>query len=316
MRTVVTGATGLLGEEVADWLAGQEGHELIGLCGRRDLDVVDTRAVVSFMCRAQPDLIVHCAAERDMDAAERDPKAAYMLNTFGTWNLALAARLCDCKMVFISSEAVYSGEKDAPYTESDLAAPLSVYGWSKLAAEEEVKSLLERYFILRVPLLFGAKGHSDNNRILNFVRALRSGKCVTAPIDQWTSPTYARDVAMAIGCMTRSWAGGRRVSCCFSNGSSERTRAQSEYGVYVVANQGKASRYEFACKLAELASCDGSLVRPGSREGKPARRTKNTTLDCARLKRDFGFALRPWEDALSECVQSMGLFSQNTLRQL
>ncbi len=74
MRTVVTGATGLLGEEVADWLAGQEGHEVIGLCGRRDLDVVDTRAVVSFMCRAQPDLIVHCAAERDMDAAERDPK--------------------------------------------------------------------------------------------------------------------------------------------------------------------------------------------------------------------------------------------------
>lgn len=307
MRTVVTGATGLLGEEVADWLAGREGHEVIGLRGRNDLDVTDTRAVVSLMCNAKPDLIIHCAAEREMDAAERNPKATYMLNTFGTWNIALAARLCDCPMVFISSDAVYDGEKGTPYTESDQTAPLSVYGRSKALAEEEVKSLLDRYFILRVPLLFGAKGRSEDNRILRAVNALRNGQCITAPTDQWTSPTHARDVAMVIGRMTRATGDECSTLPGHPDASCEGTQAGDEYGVYVVANRGKASRYEFACRLAELAGCDRCLVHPGSRKGKPAKRTKDTALDCTRLERTFGLALSPWEDALEDCLESMGL---------
>lgn len=309
MRAVVTGAKGLLGEEVADWLEGQEGDQVIRLRGRDELDIADTQAVTSFMRKAEPDFIVHCAAERDMDAAERNPGNAYMVNYFGTWNVALAAGICDCVMVFISSEAVYDGEKDAMYTEDDPTNPLNAYGRSKVMAEEEVKSLLDKYFILRVPVLFGAKGRADDNRILNTVSALRSGECITAPTDQWTSPTYARDVAMAIGCMTRTSGGRHHVLSCHEVAPQAGACAETGYGVYAVANRGKASRYEFACKLAELAGCNRSYVRPGSREGKPARRGKNTALDCARLERTFGLALRPWEDALSECLKSMGLSS-------
>ncbi len=285
MKAVITGASGLLGEEVADWLEREEGHEVIRLRGRSELDITDTEAVASLMCKAKPNLIVHCAAERDMDVAECNPKHAYMVNYFGTWNVALAARLCSCPMVLISSEAVYSGKKDTFYTEADQTNPINVYGRSKVGAEDEVKSLLDNYFILRVPLLFGAGGRRDDNRILNTVAALRSGECVTAPTDQWTSPTYTRDLAMAIGRMTRT----------------------SRYGVYVVANGGKASRYQFTCKLAELTGCDSSLVRPGSREGKPAARMENTALDCTRFEKTFGFALRPWEDALEDCLESMEL---------
>ena len=307
MRAVVTGARGLLGEEVADWLEGNEGDQVVRLSGRDELDIADTQAVASFMRKAEPDFIVHCAAERDMDAAELNPRNAYMVNYFGTWNVALAAGLCDCVMVFISSEAVYDGEKDTVYTEDDPTNPLNVYGRSKAMAEEEVKALLRKYYILRVPLLFGGKGRADDNRVLTTVSALRSGECVTAPTDQWTSPTYARDVAMAIGRMTRTSGDGPRALSRRVVRACAGARAETGYGVYAVANRGKASRYEFVCKLAELAGCNRSYVRSGSREGKPARRGKDTALDCARLERTFGLALRPWEDALNECLKSMGL---------
>ncbi|MDD2201499.1 MAG: NAD(P)-dependent oxidoreductase [Firmicutes bacterium] len=309
MRAVVTGARGLLGEEVVDWLEGNEGDQVIRLRGRDELDIADTQAVVSFMRRVKPDFIVHCAAERDMDAAECNPRNAYMVNYFGTWNVALAAGLCDSLMVFISSEAVYDGKKDTMYTEDDPKNPLNVYGRSKAMAEEEVKSLLDKYFILRVPILFGGKGRTGDNRILNTVSALRSGECVTAPADQWTSPTYARDVAMAIGRMTRTPDDGHGLLACHGVAPRRGASPETGYGVYAVANKGKTSRYEFVCKLAELAGCKRSYVRPGSREGKPARRGRNTALDCACLERTFGLDLRPWEDALSECLKSMGLSS-------
>lgn len=275
MKIIVTGASGLLGEEIADRFE-EKGHEVIRLKGRGQLDLREVEPVMSFVEKCNPDVIVHTAAIKDVDEAERHPQETFVTNTVATRNVALAAEKTEAKMVYISTDAVFDGEKGM-YHEYDETGPINVYGFSKLAGEREVRALCKRHFIVRTGLLFGLKGKPDNNMVLKLMKRWQNGEVVEAGIDQRCSNTYTLDLAEAIVTMALT----------------------DYYGTYHVCNEGRASRYEVYTALCTGAGFSEEQVKGVKASTiKFARRHKNSSMTSLLFERTFGYALENWEDAV------------------
>jgi dTDP-4-dehydrorhamnose reductase len=212
---------------------------------------------------------------------EEHEAEGYALNTFGTKNIALAASSLGCKLIYISSDAVYDGEKETGYHEYDELNPINVYGKSKLMAELEIKALCKQFFIIRTALLFGYKGHRENNLIFNVIDKVKAGKEVYASTNQVCCPSFTDDIAEAL----------LKIS-------------QTEYyGTYLVANTGVASRYEVNRGVAELAGLDTSLVRQmDENKIRPAKRARNTVFKSIAFPNTFGIEMPHWRDALERCM--------------
>lgn len=281
MKVLVTGASGLVGGEIADYFE-EKGHEVIRFNGRKDLDLTDAREVISRVMSIRPDLIVHAAALKDVDLAEKDPEFTFRNNTLTTRNMALAAQKADAEILYISTDAVFNGEKGSPYHEYDQPDPINVYGFSKLAGEKEIRSLCSRHYITRIGLQFGLKGHPDNNMVLKLIRRWEKGEVVDAGTDQVCANSYTHDVAVAL----------------------EKIATSGMYGTYHVVNSGQASRYELYKKLCVLAGFPESLVNPSKAAAiKFARRQKNATMISLAYPALFHETLPDWEDAVERFME-------------
>ena len=148
-------------------------------------------------------------------------------------------------------------------------------------AEQEIKALCNRFFIIRTALLFGYKGHRENNLILNIINQLKAGKKVYASTNQVCCPSYTKDLAEAL----------LKIS-------------QTEYfGTYLIANTGTASRYEVNRAVAELAGLDKSLVCPmDENKIRQAKRSRNTVFESIAFPNTFGIEMADWHDALQRCM--------------
>lgn len=289
MKVLVSGASGLLGWDVADAFE-ESGWDVTRLMGRKGVDIVNTAAVAEKVAEERPDVIVHCAGYRDLDDMERNEHEGFALNTLGTRNMALAAKRVGCKLVYISSDTVYDGEKDGGYHEFDAPNPINVYGKSKWMAEQEVRALYDRHFIIRTALLFGYKGHRGNNLIFNVIDNINEGKAVKASKDQFCCPSYTWDLAQAI------------VAMC-----------DTEYfGTYLVANNGTGSRYDVNKAIAELAGLDAGMVQAvDSTDGKLAKRARNTVFNPIAFPNTFGIEMADWRDALKRCMDEVAKLDSN-----
>jgi len=281
MKVIVTGASGLLGQEIVDVF--QEYHNVIPLKGRSSIDVTNTKEIVTFISNKNPDLIIHSAGWRDLDECEKNREKTLMINTFGTKNIVHAAREVNCPLVYISSDAVYDGAKKEPNTVFDKTNPLNVYGYSKLKAEEIIISLYNKYFILRVPILFGSKGWKDRNIIYDIWKKIKEGKKVFATTNQICSPTYTEDVARALL---------KIVETKF-------------YGIYNFSNEGIASRYDLFKKIAELKGLSTDSIIPIKSTEKYAKRAENNTSNCIIFKNTFDYEIDDWQNALKRCISKM-----------
>ncbi len=281
MKVIVTGASGLLGADIAAVFARE--HEVVALKGRKELDLTDAQAVLAFMQEMKPDLIINCAGFRMVDMAEEQRRMTFAINTFGAKNAALAAARLDIPLIHISSDSVFDGETKVPYHEYDKTNPINTYGQSKLMAESEVRAVHRKHFIIRVPLLFGAKGYQHSNYIYMMMEKLDAGETVSYTTDQMCSPTYCRDVAEELLNMAQT----------------------PYYGTYHIANTGIASRYEFysACALG-LGYSVNRLV-PILQKDRSAKRAKNTMFDSIAYTNTFHRTLRGWKEALGECLEEI-----------
>ncbi|HUK31369.1 MAG TPA: NAD(P)-dependent oxidoreductase [Candidatus Acidoferrum sp.] len=276
MKIAITGANGLLGNGLV--LVFAERHAVLPLT-HAECDVTDGARVRAVFAKAQVEAVVHAAAIPDLDICEADPAHAYRVNVQGTRNVVEAVRETSASVAYISSDSVFDGEKRTPYTESDAPNPPTVYGWTKLQAEEAVRTLPGN-FIFRIPVLFGP---GKENFISKGLRKLANGEEYVVASDQLGGALHTLD-------------GARKMMEVMEAGRA---------GTYHLANTGACDRLELARRAAKLAGLNGRRIvgKPSAEMGRPAKRLKYAVMEMHALQ-DAGFALpRPWEEALAEYVR-------------
>lgn len=280
MRILITGGKGMLGQDLTQVLSSR--HEVVAL-GRPELDVTDAGGVHQSVSRLTPEVVIHCGAWTAVDACEADPDLAYRVNALGTRHVALACRDMGAAMAYISTDYVFDGAKPGPYLEWDRPNPLSVYGASKLAGEQEVQHLLSRYWVIRTSWLYGLGGP-------NFVRTIlakgEAGEPLRVVDDQIGAPTFTLDLARGVDSIV----------------------SEPLYGVWHLTNGGSCSWYDFASTILRLAGLrDVPLHRIDSDQlGRPAERPRNSVLRNFVWESQGWPLLRPWGDALFDYLALAG----------
>jgi len=280
MKVAITGAAGLFGQGLV--AAFSTRHQVIPLT-RAEADITDAEALRAVLERIRPDLIVHSAGIPDIDTCEADPALAFRVNDQGTRNVADAARHVGAGLAHISTDAVFDGRKVTPYVETAPTAPNTVYGRSKLQAEQAVKAL-ERHWIFRVPVLFGP---GKINFVEKGLRKVAAGEEYKVASDQ-------------LGCAIHTLDAGLKIMEVAEAG---------RYGLYHLANQGACTRFELARAAVELAGLDPAKVVgvPDALMQRRAPRLKYAVMEMEALRR-AGLALpRPWQEALADYVHSVKL---------
>ncbi len=296
MRILVTGANGQLGHDVVKE-ALKRGFEVVGT-GSRDkenrpidsnyiqLDIKDRDAVFSVIEKVRPDIVIHCAAWTNVDMAEKKENRdkVYAVNHLGTKHIAEACRKIDAKILYISTDYVFSGHGDKPYpSDCDVFLPLNVYGDSKLQGENEIREMLKKYFIIRTSWVYGING---NNFIKTMLNLSKNHNEIQVVNDQIGRPTYTKDLAELIVEMINT----------------------DKYGTYNATNEGDyISWYDFAVEIFKTADIE-IKVNPVSTEkygSSTARRPLNSRLDTSKLK-DNGFTPLPdWKDGLKRYMEEL-----------
>ena len=274
LKVLVSGCRGMLGTDLVRVLASA--HEVIGV-DLEEMDIGDPRAVEEQVAASAPDVVINVAAYTDVDRSEQEEGVAFRVNADGAANLALACRGARSRLVHVSTDYVFDGKADRPYSEEDLPNPLGVYGRSKWEGEKRIREILPEACLIRTAWLYGKAGK-------NFVKAIlaQAGEKDRLRVvdDQRGSPTYTLDLATAL-----------------------RTAAEKGLeGTYHVTNQGSCSWREFAEKILELGEKQGVAVDPLSTEelGRPAPRPRNSVLDCGKFEKATGMSLRSWPEALKD----------------
>ena len=273
MKVLVTGVKGQLGFDVMKRLAALN-IEARGV-DYTDCDLTDGPSVMALVRGESPDAIIHCAAYTAVDRAETEPEQCAAVNGMGTLNLVRAALAVDAKLLYVSTDYVFSGEGDTPVDISAPYQPRNVYGLTKAQGEEAVRSLMNRSFIVRTSWVFGAHG---DNFVKTMLRLGADHSEVSVVGDQIGSPTYTVDLARLLCDMVQT----------------------NRYGIYHVTNEGYCSWASFAAEIMRQAGlrCTVRAI-PTSEYPTLARRPANSRLSKASLDQ-AGFARLPqWEDALS-----------------
>lgn len=273
MRIVITGALGQLGRALQYALAEAD----LVLIDLPDWDITHPQSV-ALMADLKPEAIIHCAAMTDVDGCARNPDLAYHVNAFGTQNVALACQRSGAAMVHISTNEVFDGTASEPYREFDLRRPINAYGASKLAAEHIAARLVNKLYIVRISWLFSPDG---NNFVSKINAAADKHGQLRVVTDEVANPTYAPDLADAIARLIQT----------------------RHYGTYHLVNEGYCSRYEFAVEILKRSGRESVVVSPITSDQfervstPPPFAPLRNTIGAA-----LGITLRPWQEALADCV--------------
>jgi dTDP-4-dehydrorhamnose reductase len=275
MRLLVTGGSGQLGRAIAR--LGMNEHE-ISAPDSADLDVTDLATVRTTIADFAPEIVVHSGAMTDVDGCERSPREALRVNGLGTQNIAAATAEQGVPVVYISTNFVFDGELDRPYTEFDEPNPISEYGASKLAGERAVAALNPTHMIIRTGMVFDESGRNFVNSMLRLAAAHPR---LTVVDDQFGNPTYAADLAKGVLQLIE----------------------QSARGTFHLTNTGTASWFAWAKKIFEISGTEIPVEPiPASEFKRDATPPANGALDNLAAAA-LGIELPHWEDALKRCLE-------------
>ena len=291
MKVMVTGAAGMLGSELCPELK-RRGHAVFAtdinelVLKHKEsavLNILDLEKMTGLVKKNRVDAIFHLAAETNVDLCEKDHDHAYLYNTVGTENVALTCLKNDILMVYISTGAVFSGEKKGFYTEFDEPGPVNVYGRTKLEGEKIIRRMLEKYFIFRAGWMMGGR-EIDKKFVYKIIKLIEAGKMLKVVSDKFGSLTYTRDFAANIPPVVET---GR-------------------YGLYHMANKGSCSRFDIAKTILKYMQKEDSvkLVAVDSSEFPlPAPRAKSEALRNYKLELLGNNSMPEWEDALERYLK-------------
>jgi dTDP-4-dehydrorhamnose reductase len=277
LRILLTGRNGQVGWELQGALAPL--GELTAL-GRAELDLGDAGRIRDAVRTTKPDVVVNAAAYTAVDKAEAERDLAFAVNAVAPGILADEAKRAGALLVHFSTDYVFDGTKGSPYTETDPTCPINVYGASKLAGERSIAASGCRHLILRTSWVYGPRG---NNFMLTMLRLARERPELRVVDDQVGAPTSSLAIARATAQLLRPGAGG----------------------LYHLSAAGETTWCGFARAIFARAGIAMPVLAIRTEDyPTPARRPRNSRLDCSRLRKDFDVALAPWEDQLSEVTLS------------
>lgn len=283
LRVVVTGAGGFLHSRLIRYL----GHQYTMLpISRADLDICNEQKVHEVICRLKPDIIVHGAAMTSTALCEKLPETAYKVNVAGACNLARAAKLAKAKMLFWSSEQVFNGNAEpGPYSEEHKPKPNTVYGQTKLAAEEELKDILSQLWIVRLGWLFGLPERNTPagvNLLRHLFTASIHGVRHKTPVHEFRGITYVYDVLDYFGKLINL-----------------------PFGTYHLAADNQLSTYETAVAMAAILGADPDRLIEPDRE-KYHDKARDLRLDSGKIIA-AGIPVSTTKDGIERALREYGI---------
>jgi len=280
-KVIITGCNGQLGRALNLELDKTE-YELVNT-DVAELDITDIDQVLALAEKEQPYAIINCAAHTAVDACETQEDLAYKINAIGPRNLSIAATKVGAKLIHVSTDYIFPGDKDGIYTEFDTPGPRSVYGRTKLAGENFVKEFADRYFIVRTAWLYG----DGKNFVKTMLRLAEDRDTVSVVCDQYGSPTSAKELAKCIVHLLPT----------------------ENYGLFHGTCEGSCNWAEFAEEIFRLAGKNVTVKHITSEEYATnvaaAPRPKNSVLDNKMLKLTTDFMFADWKDAIKEYMENM-----------
>lgn len=283
LNILVTGANGQLGNEMR--LLGATSKNNYIFTDVTELNITDKAAISDMVKEHRIQVIINCAAYTNVDKAEDDEATADLLNHTAARYLAEAAKEADAVLIHVSTDYVFHGDKNVPYTEDEPTSPLGVYGRTKLAGEQAIQQSGCRYLIFRTAWLYSSFG---NNFVKTMRRLTSERDTLNVVFDQVGSPTFAGDLARAIFEVV------------------EKEAYVGTEGIYHYSNEGVCSWYDFAVEISNLSHtrCD---IRPCHSDEFPSKVTRPSysVLDKTKLKKTFGIVVPHWKESLVKCIEQL-----------
>lgn len=291
-RILITGSNGMLGVDLTLLLRHIYDVICTDIAGNRShtfrtkdfikCDITDRKAAIDTVKKSKADIVIHTAAWTDVDGCELDKDNAMKINAEGTYNIAIGCKESKAIMFYISSDFVFDGSKDKPYREDDKTNPPNVYGLSKLKGEEEIRRVLERYFIVRTSWLFGKNGRNFVDIILDKADRKKELKIV---VDQFGSPTYTKDLSRALEKLAQLSLKNKNLG-----------------GVFHFSNSGSCSWYRYAEEIIKIAGKTDTRLLPitSAELDRPAVRPSMSILNTEKYSKLCNEEVRNWQLALQD----------------
>lgn len=280
MVVLVTGAGGQLGQAL-QFIAPKHPEIQFVFCDSTMLDITNVTNVKQIFEQYKPDFCINTAAYTAVDKAESEPEKAHLINVVGPKNLAVVCKEFDTVLLHISTDFVFDGMKNSPYSEEDAPNPTGVYGQTKLDGEKAIQETWQRYFIIRTSWVYSQFG---SNFMKTMLRLASERDKLSVVNDQIGTPTNAVDLAEVL------------VKICTS---IFHLPSSNPFGIYNFSNEGQCSWYYFAKKIFEFNNIKINLEPiPTTSFPTPAKRPAYSVLDKSKIKNIFEIEVKNWEESL------------------
>jgi dTDP-4-dehydrorhamnose reductase len=274
VKIAIIGSTGQLGTDLAKTM--QREHEIISLT-HKELEVTDYNSCI-ILKQSHPDVIIDTAAFHKTDQCEEEPLKTFLVNAIGAKNIAAVSKDIGATTIFISTDYVFDGSRNKPYTEDDVPNPINTYGISKLAGELYTKQN-SKHYIIRLASLFGVAGASGKggNFVETMITKAKNNEIISVVDDMWMSPTYTKDAAETI----------KKI-----------IELNMAFGTYHASNQGYCTWFQFTQEIFKYVGLNPTVRPIKTRQMQTkAQRPRFSALKSAKLP-EHGLEPREWREAL------------------
>ena len=246
-KILVLGATGLLGTSIERVFKSDKNYKYIG-CTHEDIDITNKKKLEKLLNQFKPNYVINAVALIGINYCESNPEKTLNVNALSVYNLAKICKNNNIILVQISTHAVFDGKKNQPYHEKDNPNPLNIYAHSKLISEYFVKQNLEKYFILRMPTMYGPRRNKTLGFVDKMISMMKQGKSLKIAFDRIDSPSYAFNIAKKINNIIKS----------------------KNYGIYHIHDKGVISYHEFIVEIAKKIKFKKKIIKTRHKDFKAA----------------------------------------------
>lgn len=289
MHILVTGANSQLGKSLKNISIKKNIKHIFEFASRDQLDLSSISEIETFIKNGNFDLIINFAAYTNVDDAETNEIQANLINYLAVKKIAEVSNQNKVKLIHISTDFVFDGMKNEPYTETDKAAPINIYGKSKYDGEQAILSvMIKNAIIIRTSWLYSEYGNNFVNTILQLSQA---GKTLNVVNDQIGNPTYAGDLSQIIMEIVMS---------------EKFNSVDQPSKIFHYSNDGSCSWYDFAKEVIKISG-KKCIINPILSKNYPSkvRRPKNSSMSKKKMIKEFGVKTFFWKDSLKRCINNI-----------